>query len=123
MARPKVINDTLLAKLEYAFKRGYSNAEACLHANIDEATLYRYFKDHEEFSKKSKVLKSNMLLKAKEIVNDRIEEKDLDTAKWYLERRNKDEFSPRTDLKHENDKDNPIPPLTVTFVAPTRRIE
>jgi hypothetical protein len=116
MARPTVITPSVLQKLEYSFKRGYSNAEACLHAEISERTLYDYLKDHEGFSQKCSILKNNMLLKAKEIVNDRIEAKDLDTAKWYLERKNKDEFSLRTDLKHQGDPENPLnTTITVEF--------
>lgn len=41
--RPTVMRtDSVLALLKEAFEWGCTDREACLHAEVDEATLYRY---------------------------------------------------------------------------------
>lgn len=65
VGRPSVITDTVLAKLEQAYKVGANDTEACEYAEIDPATLYRYFKKNKEFCEKKTAWKSRPTLKAK----------------------------------------------------------
>jgi hypothetical protein len=88
MARPTKINKEILAKLEQAFKIGANDEEACLHAGIDPATLYRYQDKNEEFCKQKKMWKRNPILKARHTIYKNLD--DPSVAKWLLERRDKD---------------------------------
>lgn len=88
MARPRKINKEILAKLEQAFKIGANDEEACLHAGIDPATLYRYQDRNEEFCKQKRMWKRNPILKARHTIYKNLD--DPSVAKWLLERRDKD---------------------------------
>lgn len=97
--RPPKIDKEILAKLEQAFAMGCSDSEACVFADINLATLYRYQKQNPEFSDRKRLLKDKPVLKARSIVVNALNKNDKEVAKWYLERKRKDEFS----LKVEND--------------------
>lgn len=115
--RHTVMTLQVLEKLEQAFMRDMTDAEACLYAGIGVRTLYDYQKDNPEFSQRKELLKNHVAMKAKTLVADAIETGMLTTAQWWLERRRKDEFATRTDGKitHEGgDK-----PLAIVSVPPT----
>lgn len=97
MARPTVVTPETLEKLRTGFLKGYDDEEACLYADIAPSTLYEYQKKNPEFSEQKAQWKKNPILKAKEVVYDAIERKDKETAKWYLERKKKEEFSTRSE--------------------------
>ena len=56
-----------------------------------------YQEKYPEFVDRKAALKEKMILKARSVVNDALENKDLQTAQWYLERKRKDEFSARSE--------------------------
>lgn len=93
--RPNKITQDILAKLEDAFMKGHSDEEACLIAEIDPSTLYRYCEKYPNFASKKEVLKKNVTLLARRNIYEKIKEGDVELSKWYLERRAKDEFSPK----------------------------
>lgn len=99
--RPEVINDSVIAKLELAFSYGFNDWEACLYSEISEATLYRYIEKNPKFWEKKEILKNKPKIKAKMNVLEKLNEKDIDTSKWYLERRSKDEFSLKTESENK----------------------
>ena len=74
--RPLSIDENLLAKLEDWFSRGLTDNEACLYADINPSTLYRYIDKNPEFSKRKELLKEQPKMKAKLVVTDKIKEKD-----------------------------------------------
>jgi len=92
--RPKKINKDKIGKLEEAFAIGCTDLEACLFADIAASTLYDYQKEHTEFLERKKKLKEMPVLKARTKVVEEIDN-DPGTAKWYLERKKKDEFGPQ----------------------------
>ena len=94
--RPTVITEKVLQKLEDAFAIGSSDREACLMADISPATLYEYQKIHPEFIERKAQLKEMPKYKARATVNKFLST-DPDIAKWYLERKAKDEFSTRVE--------------------------
>jgi hypothetical protein len=55
--------------------------------------LYDYCNKYPEFSERKETLKKQPSVKAKLNVTEAIEQGDVDLSKWYLERKNKDEFS------------------------------
>lgn len=111
MARPKKINKEVLAKLEQAFKIGATDEEACLAAQIDPATLYRYQDKNEEFCKQKAIWKRNPVLKAKHTIFKNLD--DPATARWLLERKDK-EYS--TKVEHTVDGDVNLTPVTFNIL-------
>jgi len=92
----------VLDKLEEAFSLGCSDTEACLYADISPATLYNYQNDNPEFVERKEALKERPVLMARAVVVDSLKRKDKETARWYLERRRKKEFSARTEHTGED---------------------
>lgn len=93
--RPRVIDDKVLGKLEEAFLWGYSDREACLHANINPSTLYDYCNEHKGYSERKELLKNKPKMLAKKNIVEAIRKGDEGSSKWYLERKD-DEFSNKT---------------------------
>lgn len=98
VGRPTVINETVVSKLEQAFSMGCSDLEACLFADISKQTLYDYQKKHPDFIDRKAMLKEKMIFKARSVIADALNKKDENTAKWYLERKAKNEFGTRTEI-------------------------
>ena len=69
------------------------------------------------FSERMKALKHTPVLKARQVVIDNLD--DVNTAKWYLERKRKEEFSVRLHgLPTEEEDDPPTP-----FVIQVNRVD
>lgn len=103
--RPTVITDIVLAKLEEAFLMGCSDMEACLYADIDPSTLYRYQEKNPKYCERKEVLKQNPNFIARKSVIDGMRE-DSNLALKYLERKKKDEFSLKQELEHSTDPES-----------------
>lgn len=97
--RPTVMTESTLDKLKECFFYGHTDAEACLLAGIAEDTLYKYQREHPDFIKEKQTLKQNPNAVARKLIYDALDHGDKDMAKWYAERKMKDEFS----TKQEND--------------------
>lgn len=93
VGRPAVITQEVLEKLEKSYSIGCSDIEACLYADISLSTLYNYQNKHPEFKERKAMLKEKLILKARTVIADALNKKDENTAKWYLERKKRDEFS------------------------------
>lgn len=94
--RPPKINKDVLKQLESVFTIGGTDEEACLYADISMQTLYNYQKENPEFIDRKKLLKNKPLLKARKTVVENLH--IIKHAKWYLERKNKKEFSLRYEV-------------------------
>lgn len=95
--RPTVVTEEALQKLEYAFSIGCTDIEACLYSDISKSTLYNYQNENPDFLERKEKLKETPVLKARTTVFDDI--KQVDTAKWYLERKKRAEFSQRHEVE------------------------
>lgn len=100
MARPTVMTDDIIDKLEYAFSLGCSDNEACLHAGIAPATLYKYQEDNPKFTERKHLLKESPILLARQSVLKGLKD-NPDLALKFLERRKKDEFSTKVENEHK----------------------
>jgi hypothetical protein len=100
--RPTVITQDVVNKLEYAFGIGCSVNEACCHANISKQTYYNYTVKHPELLDRVELLREKMPLKAREVIQAALNDVDYNTAKWYLERKKKDEFSIHSTVESTN---------------------
>ena len=99
IGRPAAMTPLVLRKLEEVFALGGTDEEACLFAGIGKTTLYEFQKQNPEFAERKETLKQSPVLKARQTVVKAIE-KDPTLAFKYLERKRKDEFSPRTEQAH-----------------------
>ncbi len=93
VGRPRTITPKIIEKLEEAFKLGCTNREACFYADVAESTFYDFIKDFPEFSEKIEMWKDYEKIKARMVIHKALEEGNNDIAKWFLERKAKDEFS------------------------------
>ncbi len=113
MARPKKMTAEMVKKLEDGFLKGLSDREACLFAGISKQTLYNYQDKHPEFLDRKNLLKENLKMHAKINLAEKIEnEKDINLSLWYLERKCKDEFSPKQEVEHSGGINNPFDGFT-----------
>lgn len=94
----------ILERLRQAFAIGCTDEEACAYAKISTSTLYEYQKDNHEFVEEKERLKKEPILKAKHTVVQSLN--DVKDAQWYLERKSRDEFSPRQEVKSDSTNTN-----------------
>ena len=99
--RPTVMTQDVVSKLEEAWSMGCSDLEACLFADISKQTLYDYQAKFPEFVDRKERLKESLVLKARAVIANSLNNKDENTAKWYLERKKKDEFSTKVENETE----------------------
>jgi hypothetical protein len=109
VGRPTVMTPDVLAKLTDAFALGHSDREACLLADIDPKTLYRYCEDNPDFASKKELLKETPTIKARRNIMQALNDKSVGVSQWYLERKSK-EFVVRSDITTD---DKPITPLII----------
>ena len=96
--RPTKMTTRTVALLLTAFSNSFTDEEACIYADISKNTLYRYIDKHPEFWHQKEILKKKPNMKAKLNWLDKINKKDYQASKDWLERKAKDEFSLRTEL-------------------------
>lgn len=86
--RPTIYSDELATKLESIFKIGGTIAEACSYAGISDETYRRWMNEKPDFMAKMESAQKYPDIVAKNIVLDSmIKNRDLTTAKWWLEKR------------------------------------
>ena len=95
--RKTVMTPEIINRLEQAFSMGCSDLEACLYADIGKTTLYNYQNENPEFVERKEKLKEKLVLKARSVIADSLNKQDENTAKWYLERKAKNEFSTKVE--------------------------
>lgn len=100
--RPTKLTPETILLLEQAFSMGCSDLEACVHANIGKTSLYNFQAEHPEFVERKELLKEKLVLKARSVIANALNNKDENTAKWYLEKKKKNEFGNRTEITGAN---------------------
>lgn len=99
MGRPPSITETEILKLEQCFRVGATVLEACEEIGVSQSTFYDHLKANQDFADRISIAKEYVTEFAKALITRRItERKDVETAKWWVERKNKKEFSPRTEV-------------------------
>lgn len=111
VGRPTVMDEITLQKLESAFSNDATDEQACFLANISEATLYNYQKEHPEFIERKKALKKMITYQAKVNIKNKIIEGDIETSKWILPKREKEDYSERQELTGKDGKDLIVQPV------------
>lgn len=105
IGRKTKMTKNMVEKLEEYFSLAYTDDEACFSAGIDKKTLYNYADKYPSFSTKKEQLKKNPNIKAKKILINALNSDDVNSAKWWLERKCKDEFSTRVESTAKDGKD------------------
>jgi len=95
--RPTIMTEATIGKLKEGFAQGFSVRNACIWADINQDTYFEYCKKNPNFSEQCKTLQQKPLIKSILVINKALNEGDVGTAKWYAERKAKDEFSLRTE--------------------------
>jgi hypothetical protein len=117
--RPTKVTPEVLAILEDAFLIGHTDTEACLIANIDPATLYRYCKENPDFARRKEELKENQFAIARRTLMKGVKE-NPELALKFLERKKKAEFGVKTEV----DLTTGGKPITgFNYVLPSQVIE
>ena len=114
------MTEITIKKLEEAFAIGCSDVEACLMANISTVTLYAYQKNNPEFINRKETLKEKPFLKARKTIVDDLD--DVNTAKWYAERKKKEEFSSRSELTGKDGTDL-VKPILGGLTQPSHGVQ
>lgn len=100
--RPSAVTPEIIEKLENAFMQGMTDEEACLLVGIGTSSLYRYCESHDDFRERKEALKKRPKMTSRNIIarvlnGETVKKEQLETAKWYLERKARDEFSTKTE--------------------------
>ena len=106
--RPSSVTPETLAKLEQSFSLGCSDLEACIYADVSPSILYRFQEKNPEFRERKEMLKQKLVLKARTVVAEALKNKDENTAKWYLERKARDEFAAKQEVAVGNLESSPF---------------
>ena len=109
VGRPTVMTAETIKKLESVFKLGVTDQVAINYAQIGERTYYDHIKGDENFRRKMESAKHFGRLAAGNVIMDSIvKDKDVDSAKWWLEKKYKNEFGgmPSTLIQQNIGKEN-----------------
>ncbi|OGM76868.1 hypothetical protein A2188_01205 [Candidatus Woesebacteria bacterium RIFOXYA1_FULL_43_9] len=91
----------VIAKLQYAFSIGGTSREACCFAGISTDSYYRYCKNNPDFRNKIELLQTTPTLLARKAIFQALLNGDIKTARWYMERKCPQEFSPSASVSHQ----------------------
>jgi len=91
-----------IASLEEAFFWGANDTQAYTHAGICKSTFYYWQEVNPDFVEKKAGMQENIKLRAKRVLVESIVGGDVNSAKFWLERKSKDEFSLRNEITGAN---------------------
>lgn len=90
--------DDIVSALIGGFQRDLNVEETCLEAGISKETFYQWLKASDELAHRIEKAKQRLKVHAKKVIADKVMNNDFEAAKWWAERKLKDEFS----LRREN---------------------
>lgn len=96
--RPTRYTEEIVKSLVKSFEDGSTITEACHVAGISRQSFYDWMRDHKEFLDRISIAQEYPDYVARSVLTKSIKEGNVDTAKWWAERRMKDEFSLRKEL-------------------------
>jgi len=105
-----------IAELEIALSIWANVTTACQHIGVDRTTYYYWLRSWHLDPVRVEQLRAKPMLKALKTIYDNLS--DGETAKWYLERVLKDQFSKRSEVTWRDWE--PISPTKIVIVNPTQ---
>jgi hypothetical protein len=105
--RPTVITKPTVLKLEQALKDGFSIEMSCHVSGISRSTYYAHLQTDTDFMNKMELSQTWATERAKQVVIQEINKGNLKAAQWWLERKQRVEFSlnPQPFAQGNNDSD------------------
>ena len=91
--RPLAITPSIVSKLEQALRDGFSIEMACHVSGISRSTYYARLQTDEEFSDKMALSQAWATERAKQVIIQAINNGDIKSSQWWLERRARAEFA------------------------------
>jgi hypothetical protein len=122
VGRPSKFEE-LKPKFEAAFSTGCTIREAALFAGCTEQGLQLYFVKYPEWKAHCMSLRDTPLLKARANVVKDLQKENVETSKWYLERKRKKEFSTRNEYTGEDGGGIVVNVLPYIDAEPKKQIE
>ncbi len=116
LGRPTKLVPSTVTKLTAAFNKGFTDEEACFYSGVSRNSFYRWYREDTDFRDKIDQAKLQPNLHAKELVIDAIEGGDVNSAKWWLERKAKAEFGIRSELALEGTLSIPDPEAALAYL-------
>lgn len=104
--RPSKYEAGKVKKLESAFINSFTVDQACIYAGVRKQTFYNWLESKPGFLDKMTKAREQPTMKAKQIVVDAVNAGDVGSAKWWLERKARDEFAPPKDPVNPNVTNN-----------------
>ena len=93
VGRPTVFTEDVVRKLESILQLGVNDTIACQYAKIGRSAFYDMLKTDVKFSDRIESAKQLVTIAAGQVVSQSIiKDKDVASAKWWLERKVPDEF-------------------------------
>lgn len=115
MAQGKAYNkEEVIRSLEPYFKLGCNIKKACDYAGVPYTTVHTWVSNDEELRIKITAWQNELNLAARRVYATKIAADDFQAADKWLSKREKDEFSDRTEHTGADGKDLPTPILTIT---------
>ena len=109
VGRPSVITGDVVTNLVAYLQRGLSIETACNEAGVSRQSYYRRYETDETFRyKMDSARKYTTVIAAQNIMNAIIDEKkpNLELSKWWLERKEPEEFGGRGVVINNNNTNN-----------------
>lgn len=93
VGRPKVTSQPdVVSLLVTSFHNGLNVREACLQSGISHEAYYNRLRSDQQFADKMSKAQLQPKMNAKVVVLKAIKDGDVNAAKWWLERKARDEF-------------------------------
>lgn len=75
-----------------AFSNAFTVEQACIYAGISKVTFYAWLDKHPDLGERVERAKNQVGFKAKQNVVGAVNKGDIQTSKWWLEKKHSDEF-------------------------------
>ncbi len=93
IGRPTKLTEDTVKKLESVFKLDAPVKTACAYAGISRETYYTWLKENDGFSDRmAKAQEYARIAAGNVVMNAIVQDRDVSTARWWLEKRYPDEF-------------------------------
>lgn len=104
--RPTVITTRVVSLLVASFQNGLTVREACWQSGISHEAYYSRLRSDEQFADTMAKAQSTVSVNAKGLIAKAIKKGDLGVAKWWLERKSRNEFGRDTVPEPETPSDD-----------------
>lgn len=98
MPRPTVVKDKVVSLLVTSFHNGLTVRQACWQSGISHEAYYHRLRNDTEFADTMTKAQEYPSLTARANILKAIRKGEVSASKWWLERKDKDEFSSKADI-------------------------